>query len=200
MGNVWKPSFQISQTLVSSCSATAESGNEEFACRLLAPLDKKAQVHVGNQLDSTNIAWCLNACKDRFEELVVTSFGNSIRAVADFLSQLNGLTSLSVLDLPYMTCSTERSKSAFSEGTYTSVVRYMCNVSVGSSLCVYRALLKYKETADTCLCLSTDLQTISRFWRQQTHLKSLKMKFRESVGYIPQELQPHIEEITFNGW
>ena len=126
VGNVWKPSFQISQTLVSSCSATAESGNEEFACRLLAPLDKKAQVHVGNRLDSTNIAWCLNACKDRFEELVVTSFGNSIHAVADFLSQLNGLTSLSVLDLPYMTCSTEHSESACSEGTYTSVVWYMC--------------------------------------------------------------------------
>ena len=58
-------------------------------------------MNVDKQLDSANVAWCLTACKENFEELVVTT-GSSVHMVADFLSQLPQLTSLSILELPYI--------------------------------------------------------------------------------------------------
>lgn len=45
-----------------------------------------------------------------------------------------------------------------------------------------------------------DLQTILGFWKKQTRPKSLKMKFKNSVDDIPQDLLPHIQEITLKGW
>jgi len=48
--------------------------------------------------------------------------------------------------------------------------------------------------------MCVDLQTISEFWRKQTHPKSLKMKFGKTLEYIPQELLPHILEVTLTGW
>ena len=55
-------------------------------------------MNVDKQLDSANVAWCLTACKENFEELVVTT-GSSVHMVADFLSQLH---QLSILELPYI--------------------------------------------------------------------------------------------------
>ena len=117
VNNLWTPSSQLGQTLVKICHLAVESSNKEFACALLSLLGKKAEVNVDNRLDSANVAWCLAACKENFEELVVVHSGNSVRPVAYFLSQLNQLTSLSILDLPYMVCSTEILESTCSKGT-----------------------------------------------------------------------------------
>ena len=116
VGNSLTPSA-LRQTLATVCHLVAESGNKEFVCRLLLPLGKKADVNMLNRLDSTNVAWCLNACKEIFEDLVVTNAMNSVHTVALFLSQLKELTSLSVLELPSMICSTEYTESKCSEGT-----------------------------------------------------------------------------------
>ena len=110
VGNVWKLGYQ---TLMRIAVA---SGNKDFVCRLLSPLGKKVKVHVDNTLDSADVAWCLSACKESFEELVVTSHQTSPSALAKFLSQLKDLTSLSVLQLPGVDCSTEHSETC-SKGT-----------------------------------------------------------------------------------
>ena len=117
--NLWVPSSQFDQTLVKMCSVAAESGDKEFVCHLLSPLGKKAKVDVDTLQGSANVAWCLNACKESFEELTIAvSYSeNSVHSIADFLSQLNQLTSLSTLELPYMDCSTMLSESKCSEGT-----------------------------------------------------------------------------------
>ena len=116
VGNVWKPSVQFGRTLMRIAVA---SGNKEYVCHLLSPLDKKVKVNVDNTLDSADAVWCLNTCKDSFEELVVTSYETFVHTVAKFLCQLNQLTSLSVLQLPDMGCFTEHSESTCSEGRYT---------------------------------------------------------------------------------
>ena len=113
--NLWTPCSTVALALVPICNLAAESGNKEFACSLLSPLGKKAEVNVNKQLDSANVAWCITACKENFEELVVTT-GSSVHMVADFLGQLNQLTTLSVLDLPNMNCALELSESTCSEG------------------------------------------------------------------------------------
>ena len=107
---------KFDQALVSICTLAAESGNKEFACSLLSPLGKKVELDVDTHLSSANVAWCLTACKKGFEELVVTTAGNLVHTVAAFLSQLNQLTSLSVLELPYMECSSDVSTATCSEG------------------------------------------------------------------------------------
>ena len=132
--HVWRPSPQFDQTplslrmaavarshertLATVCNVAAESGNKEVVCHLLSPFGKKAEVDVDNTLDNANIAWCLNTCKERFEELVmVKSPWMSVHTVARFLVQLNQLTSLSVLQLPYMDYFTELSELFSSQGT-----------------------------------------------------------------------------------
>ena len=55
-------------------------------------LGKKTEVDVNDQLDSENISWGLDACKNSYEELVVSYSGNAVHAVANFLTQLNQLT------------------------------------------------------------------------------------------------------------
>ena len=112
VNNVWGLSTQFVQTLVRIAVA---SGNKEFVCRLLSPLGKKIEVNVNNILDRTDVAWCLHACKDIFEELVVTSYWTSVHAVAVFLHQLEQLTSLFILELPNLFC--DLSESTCSEGT-----------------------------------------------------------------------------------
>ena len=99
------------------CNLAAESGNKEFACSLLSPLGKKVELDVDTHLSSANVAWCLTACKKGFEELVVTTAGNLVHTVAAFLSQLNQLTSLSVLELPYIHTDCSTKPSTHFEGT-----------------------------------------------------------------------------------
>ena len=113
--NLWVPYYEVGLALAQICNFTAESGNKEFACSLLSLLGKKAEVNVDKQLDSANVAWCLTACKENFEELVVTT-GSSVHMVADFLSQPHQLTSLSYLELPYMVCHGVLSQATCSEG------------------------------------------------------------------------------------
>ena len=90
--------------LVKFCNFAAESGNKEFACTLLSPLGKRAEVYMDKQLDR-----CLTVCKESFEELVVTTAGNSVHSVAAFLSQLKQFTSFICprAALPYMLCSSK---------------------------------------------------------------------------------------------
>ena len=86
-------------------------------CHLLSPLGKKVDVNVHNTLYSADVVWCLLACKECFEEMVISAYRGSVHAVADFLRQLTQLTSLSIVQLPHMECSTKRSESICSEGT-----------------------------------------------------------------------------------
>ena len=116
------PDFQFSQSLVTVCSVAVESGNKEFACALLSPLGKKVKVDVGTRLDSADIAWCLTACKENVDELVVNCSGTCVHDVAYFLRQLDQLRTLSVLELPYMECSSELPDLQCSEGTDFAVV------------------------------------------------------------------------------
>ena len=121
-------SFSYQQTLMRIAVA---NGNKDFACHLLSSLGKKVKVDVRNTLDSADAVWCLNSCKESFEELVVTSFWpllTSVHTVAEFLHQLNQLTSLSVLQLPGMVCSTVHSESTCSEGRYTALQWCTCVV------------------------------------------------------------------------
>ena len=122
VANLRAPDFQFSQSLVTVCSLAVESGNKEFACALLSPLGKKVKVDVGTQLDSADIAWCLTACKENVDELVVNCSGTCVHDVAYFLRQLDQLRTLSVLELPYMECSSELPDLQCSEGTCFAVV------------------------------------------------------------------------------
>ena len=132
--NVWRPSYQFEQILLSKTVASifhqqmemriaVASGNKDFVCRLLSTVDKMVVVYLDDVLDSADAVWCINTCKESFEELVVTTYKiwTSVDTVAKFLRQLNQLTSLSFLQLPGMNCSTEYSKSACSEGRYTAL-------------------------------------------------------------------------------
>ena len=125
VGNVWKPSVLFDQMLMRIAVA---SGNEDFVCRLLSPLGKKIEVNVRNTLDSADAVWCINTCKESIEELMVTSYRPSVHTVAKFLHQLNQLTSLSVLQLNSLVCSTEHSESTCSEGKYTALQWCTCVV------------------------------------------------------------------------
>ena len=138
VGNVWKPSVQFGWTLfrkaVTSLShqrtlmrIAVASGNKDFVCRLLSLLDKKVEVDVRNTLDSADAVWCLNTCTESIEELVVTYWA-SVHTIAKFLRQLNQLTSLSILQLPSMICSTEHSELTCSEGRYTALQWCTCVV------------------------------------------------------------------------
>ena len=113
VGNVWRPSVQFGQTLMRIAVAC---GNKEYVCRLLSPLGRKVELNVNNILDTADVVWCLNTCKESFEELVMTSYQTSLHTSANFLSQLKELTSLSVLKLPGMDCCMELSESTYSEG------------------------------------------------------------------------------------
>ena len=113
VGNVWRPNYQFVQTVMRIAVA---SGNKEFARHLLSPLGKKVEVNVHNTLYSADVVWCLLACKECFEEMVISAYRGSVHAVADFLRQLTQLTSLSIVQLPHMECSTKRSESICSEG------------------------------------------------------------------------------------
>ena len=125
VGNVWKPSVQFGRTLMRIAVA---SGNKDFVCRLLSSLDKKVIVDVDYTLDSADAVWCLNTCKESFEELAVTSYQPSVHTVAKFLRQLNQLTSLFVLQLNGLVCSTEHSELTCSEGRYTALQWCTCVV------------------------------------------------------------------------
>ena len=134
VGNVWRPSGRFGQTLMSVqfnlalMRIAVASGNKEFVCRLLSLLDKKVEVYLDNTLDSADAVWCINTCKESVEELVVTPYKTSVHTVAKFLRQLNQLTSLSVLQLPRMYCSTEHSESTCSEGRYAALQWCTCVV------------------------------------------------------------------------
>ena len=133
VGNVWRPNYQFVQTVMRIAVA---SGNKEFAHHLLSPLGKNVIVNVHNTLYSADVVWCLLACKECFEEMVVDAYQVSVHSVADFLRQLTQLTSLSVVQLPHMECSIKHSESTCSEGRYTVVVVYMCRVSLAGSQCM----------------------------------------------------------------
>ena len=138
VGNVSRPSVQFHHRLrieIPSISyqqmlmrIAVASGNKDFVCRLLSPLDKKVKVDVNNALDSADAVWCLNTCKESLEELAVTSQRPSVHFVDKFLRQLNQLTSLSVLQLNGMICSTEHLESTCSEGRYTELQWCTCVV------------------------------------------------------------------------
>ena len=136
--NVWRSSEQFGQTLARIAVASISyqrtlmriavaSDNKDFVCRLLSPLGKKVEVHVDNILDRANVVWCLNACKECFKELLVT-YQTSVHTLAEFLRQLKELTSLYVLQLPDMVCSTEHSESTCSKGRYTALQWCTCVV------------------------------------------------------------------------
>ena len=127
VGNVWRSSEQFRQTLMRIAVA---SGNKDFVCHLLSTLGKKVEVDVHNTpaLDSADVVWCINSCKESLKELVVNSYWTSVHTVAKFLRQLNQLTSLSILQLPYMICFTEQSESTCSEGRYTALQWCTCVV------------------------------------------------------------------------
>ena len=212
VGNVWRSSGQFGQTPFTMAvvlrivsyqqtlmGIAVASGNKDFVCRLLSTIDKKVEVYVHNTLDSVDAVWCINTCKDSFEELVVTSYWTSVHTVAKFLCQLNQLTSVSVLQLIDMKCSTEHSESC-SEGRYTALQWCTCVVCPLPVVCVYTVLLQYGEASGTCSCLCTDLQTIIGFWRKQTHPnKRLKVVCVGSLNCFLQDLGPHIEEIYISG-
>lgn len=65
---------------------------------------------------------------------------------------------------------------------------------------IYQWILQHQKEIALLAYMCVDLQTISEFWRMQTHPKSLKMKFGKTLEYIPQELLPHILEVTLTGW
>lgn len=65
---------------------------------------------------------------------------------------------------------------------------------------IYQWILQHQKEIALLAYMCVDLQTISKFWRMQTHPKSLKMKFGKTLEYIPQELLPHILEVTLTGW
>ena len=131
VGNWLRPSVQFGQTQFRKAVASISdrwvliriavaSGNKDFVCRLLSSLGKKVIVNVDNALDIVDAVWCLNTCKESFEELAVASYQPSVHTVAKFLCQLNWLTSLSVLQLPGMACS-KYSELTCSEGRYTAL-------------------------------------------------------------------------------
>ena len=153
VGNVWRPNYQFVQTVMRIAVA---SGNKEFARCLLSPLGKKVEVNVHNTLYSADVVWCLIACKECFEEMVVHSYQYSVHAVADFLRQLTQLTSLSVVQLPPMQCLPKQSESVCSEGRYTCSggIQYMCNVSLSSLCMYYTVFLQYGETTGMYLFIS----------------------------------------------
>ena len=138
VGNVWIPIAQTGQERSEAAASisyhrmlmriAAASGNKDFVCRLLSLFDKKVEVDVRNTLDSADAVWCLNSCKESIGELVVTSYRPSVDTVAKFLCQLNQLTSLFVLQLSGMVCSTEHSESTCSEGRYTALQWCTCVV------------------------------------------------------------------------
>ena len=147
VGNVWRSSEHFGQApariALTSLShqrtlmrIAVASGNKEFVCCLLSPFGKKVEINVDNILDRANVVWCLNACKECFNELLVT-YQTSVRTLAEFLSQLRELASLSVLQLPGMYCSTEHSESTCSEGRYTTLQWCTCVVCPLPVVCVY---------------------------------------------------------------
>ena len=127
VGNVWRPSEQSISYQQMLMRIAVASGNKDFVCRLLSPVDK-VEVYLDNALDSADAVWCLNTCKESLEELVVTSYRPSVHTVAEFLRQLNQLTSLSVLQLPDMVNFRKCSESTCSEGRYTALQWCTCVV------------------------------------------------------------------------
>ena len=133
VGNVWRPSKHFGWTLMRIAVA---SGNKEYVCHLLSSLDKKVEINVDNTLDSADVVWCINTCKDCFEELLVTPYWTSVHAVANVFHQLNQLTSVSSLQLNGMVCSTKHSESTSSEGRYSALQWCTCVVWHSPVVCV----------------------------------------------------------------